>query len=55
VLAVILILTLVLRPDGITAGRELPWPGDWSLEPVRRLARRSGSSGGDSVAAESAK
>jgi hypothetical protein len=53
VLAVVLILTLVLRPNGITGGRELAWPGDWSLDSLRRLKARSG--GGDSVAAESAK
>jgi branched-chain amino acid transport system permease protein len=31
VLAVILLLTLALRPKGITGGREVPWPGDWRL------------------------
>ena len=55
VLAVILILTLVLRPNGITGGREVPWPGDWSLDRLRRLARGDRSGSGDSVAAESAK
>jgi len=20
---------LILRPKGLTAGREIPWPGDW--------------------------
>ena len=55
VLAVVLVLTLVLRPKGLTAGSEIPWPGDWSLDPLRRLARRARSSGEDSVAAGSAK
>ena len=31
VLAVVLLVTLILRPRGITAGKEIPWPGDWSL------------------------
>lgn len=36
-LAVVLLVTLVLRPKGITAGKEIPWPGDWSLpRPLRR-------------------
>ena len=53
VLAVILVVTLVLRPKGITGGREIPWPGDWSFS---RLARRVGlRSGRDTVAAESPK
>jgi branched-chain amino acid transport system permease protein len=30
VLAVVLLVTLILRPRGITAGKEIPWPGDWS-------------------------
>jgi branched-chain amino acid transport system permease protein len=29
VLAFVLLLTLILRPKGITEGREIPWPGDW--------------------------
>ncbi len=29
VLAVVLLVTLILRPKGITAGKEIPWPGDW--------------------------
>jgi branched-chain amino acid transport system permease protein len=53
VLAVILVVTLVLRPKGITGGREIPWPGDWSFG---RLARRARLRGGqDPVAAESPK
>jgi branched-chain amino acid transport system permease protein len=31
VLAVVLLVTLLLRPNGITAGKEIPWPADWSL------------------------
>ena len=29
VLAAVLLTTLVLRPKGITGGREISWPGDW--------------------------
>ncbi len=35
VLAVVLLVTLVLRPRGLTGGKEIPWPTDW------RLPRRS--------------
>ncbi len=31
VLAVVLLVTLILRPRGITSGNEISWPGDWSL------------------------
>jgi branched-chain amino acid transport system permease protein len=56
VLAVILVVTLVLRPNGITGGKEIPWPGDWSFRSFRRLARRARLRGGrDPVAAESPK
>ncbi len=56
VLAVILVVTLVLRPKGITGGKEIPWPGDWSFRSFRRLARRARLRGGrDPVAAESPK
>jgi branched-chain amino acid transport system permease protein len=56
VLAVVLVVTLVLRPKGITGGRELPWPGDWSFDSFRRFSRRSRLPGDqDSVAAESPK
>jgi branched-chain amino acid transport system permease protein len=56
VLAVILLVTLVKRPKGLTGGKEIPWPGDWSLDPLRRLARRVGRGGNEeTVAAESAK
>jgi len=30
-LAAALLLTLILRPNGITGGREVPWPTDWHL------------------------
>ena len=47
VLALVLLLTLILRPNGITGGREIPWPGDWSLAAVKRaparMLRRGGS------------
>ena len=43
VLAAVLLTTLVLRPRGITGGREITWPGDWRrprrrLEPARSAA-----------------
>ena len=42
VLAVVLLVTLILRPKGITAGKEIPWPGDWKLRrPRLRGAERS--------------
>jgi branched-chain amino acid transport system permease protein len=31
VLAVVLLVTLFLRPRGITGGKELPWPTEWRL------------------------
>jgi branched-chain amino acid transport system permease protein len=31
VLAVVLLVTLLLRPRGITGGKELPWPTEWRL------------------------
>lgn len=30
-LALVLLVTLVLRPRGITGGKELPWPTEWRL------------------------
>ena len=29
VMALALLVALILRPKGLTAGREIPWPGDW--------------------------
>jgi branched-chain amino acid transport system permease protein len=40
VLAVVLLGTLILRPKGLTAGKEISWPGDWSLDWLRRLGGR---------------
>jgi branched-chain amino acid transport system permease protein len=37
-LAAILLLVLIWRPRGLTAGHEIPWPGDWSV--FRRRGRR---------------
>lgn len=34
VLAAVLLVTLILRPKGITGGKEIGWPGDWRF--VRR-------------------
>ncbi len=31
VLALVLLLTLILRPKGITGGKEVPWPTEWRL------------------------
>lgn len=48
VLALILLATLALRPKGITGGKEIPWPADWSLHPLRRLLpRKAGVIGRD--------
>src|SRR5438067_13894902 len=41
VLAIVLLLTLVLRPNGITGGREIPWPGDWSLTALKQAPARA--------------
>jgi len=35
-LAAVLLLVLVWRPRGLTAGHEIPWPGDWNLRRFRR-------------------
>jgi branched-chain amino acid transport system permease protein len=41
VLAFVLLVTLILRPKGITGGKEIPWIGDWSLpHPLRRRRQR---------------
>jgi branched-chain amino acid transport system permease protein len=39
VLAIVLLVTLALRPRGLV-GREVPWPGDWSLDGIRGLLGR---------------
>lgn len=41
VLAVVLLVTLILRPRGLTSGREIPWIGDW-----RRPRRLGGAAAG---------
>lgn len=41
VLALVLLLAMILRPQGITGGKEIPWPGDWSLAWARRLPERA--------------
>jgi branched-chain amino acid transport system permease protein len=40
VLAFVLLAALILRPKGITGGKEIPWPGDWRLDWIRRLRPR---------------
>lgn len=42
-LALILLVTLILRPRGITSGRELPWPGDWQARRRAASAARPAS------------
>jgi branched-chain amino acid transport system permease protein len=37
VLAIILLATLILRPKGITGGKEVPWPTEWRLPRRRAL------------------
>jgi branched-chain amino acid transport system permease protein len=39
VLAFVLLMTLILRPNGITGGREISWPTEWR-PPRLHLARR---------------
>jgi hypothetical protein len=39
VLALMLLVMLVLRPKGITGGKEIPWPTEWRL-PRRPTLRR---------------
>jgi branched-chain amino acid transport system permease protein len=39
VLALMLLLTLILRPKGLTGGKEVPWPTEWRL-PRRPTLRR---------------
>ncbi len=39
VMALALLVALILRPKGLTAGREIPWPGDWRwLQKMREPA-----------------
>jgi branched-chain amino acid transport system permease protein len=40
VLAAVLLVTLILRPRGITAGKEISWPGDWSMPRFGRRHRK---------------
>jgi branched-chain amino acid transport system permease protein len=49
VMALALLVALILRPRGLTAGREIPWPGDWRLPGrLRRAAAPAPESpGGD--------
>jgi branched-chain amino acid transport system permease protein len=35
VLAVVLLVTLIMRPTGITGGKEIAWPTDWHMPSVR--------------------
>jgi hypothetical protein len=38
-MALALLVALILRPKGLTAGREIPWPGDWRW--LSRLRQRA--------------
>jgi len=40
VMALALLVALILRPKGLTGGKEIPWPGDWLDERRRRRRRR---------------
>jgi branched-chain amino acid transport system permease protein len=57
VLALVLLVTLVLRPKGITGGKEIPWPTEWrrprapSLEPRAIVARFRGTAAANEPAA----
>lgn len=39
VLALALLLALIFRPKGLTGGKEIAFPTDWTLDPVRKLLR----------------
>src|SRR5581483_2526211 len=41
VLALVLLVTLILRPKGITGGREIAWPTEWRLPRRPALERRA--------------
>jgi branched-chain amino acid transport system permease protein len=52
VLALVLLIVLFARPKGLTGGKEISWPGDWSLDwlrgrgrPRRSLAAHSPAAG----------
>jgi hypothetical protein len=32
---VVLLVTLIMRPTGITGGKEIAWPTDWHMPSVR--------------------
>ena len=48
-LAAALLLTLILRPNGITGGKEIPWPTDWHL-PRRPKGPRAAEAAPEPVA-----
>ena len=52
VMAIALLVALVLRPRGLTAGREIPWPSDWRL-PNRLRGQEKHEPFADEPAAES--
>jgi hypothetical protein len=39
-LAATLLIVLILRPRGLSGGKELAWPTDWSLGALRRVGGR---------------
>ena len=40
VLAAVLVIVLILRPRGLSGGREIAWPTQWSLAGLRRVGGR---------------
>jgi branched-chain amino acid transport system permease protein len=57
VLALVLLVTLILRPKGLTGGREVPWPTEWRLprrpvlQPSALVARFRGTAAANEPAA----
>jgi branched-chain amino acid transport system permease protein len=47
VMALALLVALILRPKGLTAGKEIPWPGDWRWP--QRLRQRTPATEGSSA------
>ena len=39
-LAALLLLALILRPRGLSGGKEIAWPTEWSLAALKRIGGR---------------
>jgi branched-chain amino acid transport system permease protein len=39
-LAAVLLLALILRPRGLSGGKEISWPTEWSLDAFKRIGGR---------------